>query len=475
MRGVQLLVAAASCLAFVDAADEVVVLTTATFDQHLKDKKYTLVEFYAPWCGHCKKLGPELEKAAKSLKTTGVSITKVDATVEKDLATKFEIKGYPSLVWFEDSTRHEYTGGRTAETIVDWVTSMTGPSVLETLEPSPPGSGKPRVVLQGTTLLPGFEAAASANRRKATWVFQKVASGQKVVLQHVQEDPVEFSGSADDQAAVAKFVEDNALPLFGQLDGDTFDKYLETGKGLVWTLLPMQGSSIDEIQQRNRAVMSEVATKFRGSYFVTYTDTEKFKDAVDSMLAIQNFPAVAIQKKAGDKKKYVYDGEMTAAKIISFIQDVDAGRVEPKLKSEPEPPASDDPVKVVVGSTMQSLVFTPDKDVLLEVYAPWCGHCKKLDPEYAKLAKKIRKEELHDLFTVAKIDGTANDSPVESVDWSSFPTLFFVKAGSGQATIYDGERTAKGLWKYIKKHATKADEVRQRLEKRKHRSKGDEL
>eukprot|EP00913_Durusdinium_trenchii_P010989 g10314.t1 len=64
--------------------------------------------------------------------------------------------------------------------------------------------------------------------------------------------------------------------------------------------------------------------------------------------------------------------------------------------------------------------------------------------EYVKLAKKIRKEELGDLITIAKIDGTANDSPVDeldtslrlppgpgqgrsSEDWSSFPTIFFVK------------------------------------------------
>lgn len=60
-------------------------------------------------------------------------------------------------------------------------------------------------------------------------------------------------------------------------------------------------------------------------------------------------------------------------RISQFIADVDVGRVAPKLKSEPVPPAIPGGVLQVVGSTVQSAVFTPSKDVLLEVYAPWCG------------------------------------------------------------------------------------------------------
>merc|ERR1712014_38034 len=100
--------------------------------------------------------------------------------------------------------------------------------------------------------------------------------------------------------------------------------------------------------------------------------------------------------------------------------------------------------------------------------------CKKLEPEYVKLAKKIKKEELSDLLVVAKIDGTTNDSPVDSIEWSGFPTIFFVKASSNEPLTYDGERTAKGLWKYIKKHASKAQEIRERLERRKSGSKKSE-
>lgn len=455
------------------SAEDVATLTTKIFDQHLKDNKHVLVEFYAPWCGHCKKLLPEYEKAASELKGK-VSLAKVDATEEKDLASKYNVKGFPTMVWFEDAKETEYDGGRTSETIVEWVKSMTGPAVIEASASPQPTGDKPNIALHADSLLAGFEAAAKANRRKASWYFIKGSGAAKVVLSHQGEEPIELTDGASDQAKISSFLSDNALPLFGKLDGDSFEKYMEAGKGLVWSLFPATDSSISEVEKQYRPMMSQVARKVKGRYFVTYTDTDKFKEAVESMLGVTEFPAVAVQKKAGDKKKFVHTGEMTEQTISRFIEDVEAGRVEPKLKSEPEPASNDEPVRVVVGSTLQREVFTADKDVMLEVYAPWCGHCKKLDPEYVKLAKKVTKEELGDLLAIAKIDGTANDSPVDSIEWSGFPSIFYVKAGSKEPLTYDGERTAKGLWKYIKKHASKAEEIRARMERRKGNAKKTE-
>eukprot|EP00755_Sulcionema_specki_P030647 Sspe_Gene.18628::Locus_6717_Transcript_1_1_Confidence_1.000_Length_666::g.18628::m.18628/K09584/PDIA6, TXNDC7; protein disulfide-isomerase A6 len=82
---------------------------------------FWLVEFYAPWCGHCKRLAPEWAKAAKVLRGI-VHMGAVDADSYLDLASEYDVAGYPTIkAFFTDKKRPEdYEGGRTADGIIDW-------------------------------------------------------------------------------------------------------------------------------------------------------------------------------------------------------------------------------------------------------------------------------------------------------------------------------------------------------------------
>ena len=77
-------------------------LTPATFDSTVGKSAPAFVEFYAPWCGHCKNLAPEYAVVAETFKGSEASIVvaKVDADAHKDLAGRFDVKGFPTLKYF---------------------------------------------------------------------------------------------------------------------------------------------------------------------------------------------------------------------------------------------------------------------------------------------------------------------------------------------------------------------------------------
>uniref|UniRef100_A0A9I9DKH0 protein disulfide-isomerase n=1 Tax=Cucumis melo TaxID=3656 RepID=A0A9I9DKH0_CUCME len=121
-------------------------LNSRNFDELvIKSKDLWIVEFFAPWCGHCKRLAPEWKKAAKNLKGK-VKLGHVDCDAEKSLMSRFNVQGFPTILVFgaDKDSPIPYEGARTASAIESFaldqletnvappeVTELTGSDVMD--------------------------------------------------------------------------------------------------------------------------------------------------------------------------------------------------------------------------------------------------------------------------------------------------------------------------------------------------------
>lgn len=133
------------------------------------------------------------------------------------------------------------------------------------------------------------------------------------------------------------------------------------------------------------------------------------------------------------------------------------GTAQAHIKSGVAPQPNDGPVKVVVATEFTDVVLDPKKNVFLEVYAPWCGHCKTLAPIWEELGELYADSED---MVIAKMDGTENDVPPEAgFQVTGFPTLKFFKADTNELIDFNGDRSLEGLQAFIAEvTGEKADE-----------------
>jgi len=105
------------CLLGVLAANaDTIELTDANFqDSVMEAGKVSFVKFYAPWCGHCKRMAPDWEKLGQEITDENIVIAKVDCTVQKSVASLMKIRGFPTLYLFAENIMYEYAGPRSYE------------------------------------------------------------------------------------------------------------------------------------------------------------------------------------------------------------------------------------------------------------------------------------------------------------------------------------------------------------------------
>lgn len=112
------------------AQSSVLDLIPDNFDKIAISGKPALVEFFAPWCGHCKTLAPVYEQLASdfAFAKDKVVIAKVDADAEKSLGKRFGVQGFPTIKYFDGKSDkpEDYNGGRDIESLTAFITKKTG-------------------------------------------------------------------------------------------------------------------------------------------------------------------------------------------------------------------------------------------------------------------------------------------------------------------------------------------------------------
>ncbi|RMZ89189.1 hypothetical protein DV736_g3584, partial [Chaetothyriales sp. CBS 134916] len=461
MRSSTAVAAASLVLAGLAAASDVHDLKTDTFKNFVAQHDLVLAEFFAPWCGHCKALAPEYEEAATALKEKDIPLAKVDCTVETDLCKDYGVEGYPTVKVFRGLDNIKpYTGARKAPAIISYMTKQQLPAVsLVTEENLSEFKTADKVVVV---------AFISADDRAANQTFTATAEGLRdeyvfgasndealakaegvkqpavVVYKDFDEGKSPFEQDFSSES-ITKFIKTASTPLVGEVAPETYAGYISAGIPLAYIF-----AETPEERTELAKTLKPVAEKHRGKINVAVIDAKAFGAHASNLnLPTDSFPSFAIQETVKNEK-YPFEGnKLTEKSIGAFVQDFVDGKLTPSIKSEPIPEQQEGPVSVVVAHTYKDIVLNDDKDVLIEFYAPWCGHCKALAPNYEELgALYATKADFDSKVTIAKIDATANDVPDEV---HGFPTIKLFPAGDKSNPVdYSGPRTIEDLANFVR-------------------------
>ena len=355
------------------AQGSVVELTVDNYVQ--TEEGLWLIEFFAPWCGHCKHLKPIYEEASDAVASYGLRLGAVDVTQHKPLATQYEVKGYPTILWRRDGDEPEkYTGERNVAGFVAFAEKMVA-SAVRTLASADEiatfietaGKGKVAFVL-GEEAVESTDGDAAPPLSPLHLAFARVATqlqadfafatstapsvvtrcclccgivGDAPVIAKIQrggEDAVRFPGSLDplDEAALVEWIKAERFEIFPYLDQNNFFQWSrQVGKlSMIFVAKPtgpLDGldAVTEEFLDLGRAVArpssTTLATDVHKRFSYGWLNGSAWLKWIELYeIERTSLPAVFVLDAAGHQ----YWTGASLSDVAAFAKSVDAGLIE---------------------------------------------------------------------------------------------------------------------------------------------------
>ncbi|KAH8298590.1 hypothetical protein KR018_002356 [Drosophila ironensis] len=359
-------------------------LSPETFDAALEAGN-VFVKFFAPWCGHCKRLQPLWEQLAEIMNVDDpkVTIAKVDCTKHQSLCAAHQVTGYPTLRLFKQGEKEsvKFKGTRDMPAITDFINQELSSPAQEDLD------------VKGENPNPG-----------------------KVV----------------------------------ELTEDTFAKHVSTGNHFVKFFVPWCTHC-----QRLAPTWEELATALTELPSVTISkiDCTQFRPTCQDF-EVKAYPTLLWIEDGKKIEKYSGSRDLeTLQGYVEKMSGVITGNEAAGAEADEKDAGAEEAKKLAIQQLSGEEEFNEaiaSGVAFIKFYAPWCGHCQKLQPTWEQLATETHQS--LDGVHIAKVDCTAPENKQICIDQQveGYPTLFLYKNGQRQ-NEYEGSRSLPELQSYLKK------------------------
>lgn len=352
----------------------------------------------------------------------------------------------------------DYTGGRTTDTIVQWINKKSGPASLEVscdalTEKVSAGLNMVYFGDFSGDLFSNFMTVAKSNEQ---YTFFHAAGacaathGAKVnsvsIFRSFDSSPVHFSGD-NSIDSLNSWMDSTSVPMVIEFSEDYIEPIFGKGKAAVILFTNDKSAAYNK-------VFTDAAEQMNGQILFVVSGTE---NGIQQRLAefvgvdASSAPTLRLLSPGEDMQKFVYGGDLSSMSVNSiqnWVNDFKSGALKPHLKSE-QAPESQGPVTVIVGTTWEEIVMDSTKDVLVKYYAPWCGHCKALAPTWEELGAAVAE---NPNLVIAKFDSTANE--VAGLQIRGYPTLKFYPRDNKSGFDFEGERDLESIKQWLQENSS---------------------